>query len=84
MCFARRIVLGVFLGQKHIKLFQPIYYASKKFINAQCYYIVKEQEILAAIYSIEKFLAYWLGTNVLVQTNHASLQYLMEKIYAKI
>lgn len=84
MCVARGTALVVVLGQKCTKLSHQIYYASNILLKAPCNYIITEQEILAVIYSCDKFLAYLLGTKVLVHTDNQALQYLMANKYAKI
>ncbi|XP_075096260.1 uncharacterized protein LOC142174375 [Nicotiana tabacum] len=42
-----------------------------------------EQELLAIVYTFEKFRAYLLGSKVIVYTDHAALRYLMAKKDAK-
>ena len=42
-----------------------------------------KQELLAVVFSFEKFRFSLLGTKVIVHTNHSSLRYLMEKKYVK-
>ncbi|XP_049410598.1 uncharacterized protein LOC125873788 [Solanum stenotomum] len=79
MCDTRGMALGVVLGRKCNKLFHPIDCASKTLNAAQSNYIVIEQELLAVVYAFEKFRAYFLGTKVVVHTDHAALRYLMAK-----
>lgn len=38
-----------------------------------------EQELLAVVFSFEKFWSYLTGTKVVVHTDHVSLRYLMAK-----
>jgi len=83
MCDASGMALGVVLGQKPNKLFNPIYYASKTLNIAQQNYRVTEQELLAVVYAFEKFRKYLLGTKVVVHTDHATLRYLMVEKDAK-
>jgi len=64
-------------------LFHPVYYASKTLNVAQKNYIVTEQELLDVVYAFEKIRAYFLGTKVMVHTDHAAIRYLMTKKYAK-
>lgn len=40
---------------------------------------VTEQELFVMVYAFEKFHAYFLGTKVVVHTDHAALRYLMAK-----
>ena len=42
-----------------------------------------EQEILAVVFAFEKFFSYFLGTRVIVHTDHSALRYLMAKKDAK-
>ncbi|WMV33292.1 hypothetical protein MTR67_026677 [Solanum verrucosum] len=65
------------------QFFDPICYASKTLNCAQKNYTVTEQELLAVVYGFEIFRAYFLGTKVVVHTDHATLWYLMEKKEAK-
>lgn len=51
--------------------------------NAQKNYIVIEQELVVIVYAFEKFHAYFLGTKVIVHTNHIDLRYLMDNKEAK-
>ena len=74
MCDASGVALGAVLTQKRVKLFHPIYYASKALNGAQKNYTVTEQELLAVVYAFEKFCAYLLGTKVVVHTDHAALR----------
>ena len=42
-----------------------------------------EQELLAVVFSFEKFHSYLLGTSIIVHTDHSALRYLMAKKDAK-
>ena len=42
-----------------------------------------KQEILAVVFAFEKFCLYFLGTRVIVHTDHSPLRYLMAKKDAK-
>ncbi|XP_060182513.1 uncharacterized protein LOC132612209 [Lycium barbarum] len=75
--------MGAVLGQKHEKIFHPIYYAIKTLNGAQLIYTVIEQELLAIVFAFEKFRAYLLGTHVVVHNDHAALRYLMKNKDAK-
>ncbi|XP_015169224.1 uncharacterized protein [Solanum tuberosum] len=83
MCDASGTALGVVLGQKRNKLFHSIYYASKTLNGAQHNYTVTEQKILVLVYAFEKFRAYFLGTKVVIHTDHAALRYVMANKDAK-
>nr|GEV73547.1 DNA-directed DNA polymerase [Tanacetum cinerariifolium] len=54
MCDASDLAIGVVLGQRKTKHFQPIHYASKTMTEAQIYYTTTEKEMLAMVYAFEK------------------------------
>ncbi|GJT21948.1 reverse transcriptase domain-containing protein [Tanacetum coccineum] len=58
MCDASDYTVRVVLGQKKDKHFQPIYYASKMMNEAQENYTTTEKELLAVIFSFDKFRQY--------------------------
>ncbi|GJS75420.1 DNA-directed DNA polymerase [Tanacetum coccineum] len=47
MCDASDFVIGAVLGQRKMKHFQPIHYASKTMTEAQIHYTTTEKEMLA-------------------------------------
>ncbi|GJX27588.1 reverse transcriptase domain-containing protein [Tanacetum coccineum] len=55
MCDASDFAIGAVLGQRKMKHFQPIHYASKTMIEAQIHYTTTEKEMLAVVYAFEKF-----------------------------
>ena len=65
------------------KIFRAIYCANKTFIEAQENYSTIKKEILAMVFSSEKFRPYILGSHVIIHTDHAAIKYLMEKKEAK-
>ena len=83
MCDASDFAMGAVLGQKDEKVFKAIYYASKTFNEAQENYSTTEKEMLAIVFSCEKFRAYILGSHVVIHTDHAAIKYLMAKKEAK-
>ena len=83
MCDASDYALGVVLGQRKNKQFQPIYYASRTLNDPQQNYTTTEKELLAVVFAFEKFRSYLLLSKVIVYTDHAALKYLMEKKDAK-
>ena len=79
MCDASDYAMGAVLGQRTEKIFKAIYYASKAFNEAQENYSTIEKEMLAMVFSCEKFRPYILGSHVVIHTNHAAIKYLMAK-----
>ena len=65
----------VVLGQRKNKILHPIYYASKALNEAQKNYTVTEQELLAVVFSFDKFRSYLVGTRVIVHADHSALRY---------
>ena len=83
MCDANDYAMGAVLGQRKEKIFRAIYYANKTFNEAQETYSTTKKEMLAMVFSCEKFRPYILGSHVIIHTDHASIKYLMEKKDAK-
>ncbi|GJV15602.1 reverse transcriptase domain-containing protein [Tanacetum coccineum] len=79
MCDASDFVIGAVLGQRKIKHFQPIHYASKTMTEAQIHYTTTEKEMLAVVYAFEKFRPYLVLSKSIVYTDHSALKYLMNK-----
>ena len=77
-------LMGVVLGQRTKKIFRAIYYASKTFNEAHENYSTTEKEMLAMVFSCEKFRPYILGSRVIIHTEHATIKYLMAKKDAKL
>nr|GEW77452.1 DNA-directed DNA polymerase [Tanacetum cinerariifolium] len=83
MCDASDFAIGVVLGQRKMKHFQPIHYASKTMTEAQIYYTTTEKEMLAVVYAFEKFRPYLVLSKSIVYTDHSALKYLLNKQDAK-
>ena len=83
MCDASDLTMGAVLGQRKEKIFRAIYYASRSFNEAQENYSTTEKDMLAIVFSYEKFRPYILGSHVIVHTDHAAIKYLMSKREAK-
>ena len=79
MCNASDYEMGAVLGQRTENIFKAIYYASKTFNEAQENYSTTEKEMLAMVFSCEKFRPYILGSHVIIHTSHATIRYLMAK-----
>ncbi|GJV36718.1 reverse transcriptase domain-containing protein [Tanacetum coccineum] len=79
MCDASDFAVGVVLGQRKTKHFQPIHYASKTMTEAQAHYTTTEKELLAVVYAFEKFRPYLVLSKSIVYTDHSALKYLLAK-----
>ena len=79
MCNVSDYPMGALLGQRTEKIFRAINYGNKTFNEAQENYSTKEKEMLAMVFSCEKFKPYILGSHVIIHTDHAAIKYLMEK-----
>ena len=53
-------------------MFRAIYYANKTFNEAQENYSTTEKEMLAIVFSCEKFRPYILGSHIIIHTDHAA------------
>lgn len=83
MCDASDFVVGAMLDQWYNKVFHNSYYASRTLIDAQINYTTTEKELLAVVFTFDKFISYLVGTKVIVYTGHATNKYLSAKKYAK-
>ena len=79
MCDASNYTVSVVLGQKDGRASHVIYYASRILDSAQCNYLTMEKELLAIVFTLEKFRSYLLGAKVIVYYDHAALKYLLTK-----
>nr|GEZ38779.1 reverse transcriptase domain-containing protein [Tanacetum cinerariifolium] len=83
MCDTSDFAIGAVLGQRKMKHFQPIHYASKTMTEAQIHYTTTEKEMLAVVYAFEKFRAYLVLSKSIVYMDHSALKYLLNKQDAK-
>jgi len=83
MCDASNYALGVVLAQRIDKQPREIYYASKTLDVAQANYTTTEKELLAVVFTLEKFRSYLFGSLIVVFTDHATLKYLLKKAKSK-
>nr|GFA94983.1 hypothetical protein [Tanacetum cinerariifolium] len=83
MCDASDFTIGAVLGQRHEKHFWPIHYASKTLTDAESNYTTTEKEMLAVVYTFEKFWSYLIMNKCIVHTDHSALKYLFAKKDAK-
>nr|GEV30520.1 hypothetical protein [Tanacetum cinerariifolium] len=79
----RDFAVGAVLGQRIEGKFKPIYYASKILNNAQEHYTTIEKELLAVVFSFDKFHPYLVLSKTIVYTDHSALKYLFSKQDAK-
>ncbi|GKA69234.1 reverse transcriptase domain-containing protein [Tanacetum coccineum] len=83
MSDASDFVVGAVLGQQIDGKFKPIYYANKTLNNAKEHYTTTEKELLAVIFSFDKFCPYLILSKTIVYTDHSALKYLFSKQDAK-
>ena len=83
MCDANDYTMEAVLVKRTKKVFKAIYYASKTFHEAQENYTTTKREMLAMVFSCEKFRLYILGSHVIIHTSHAIIKSLMAKKDAK-
>ncbi|GJV67865.1 reverse transcriptase domain-containing protein [Tanacetum coccineum] len=83
MCDASDFAVGAVLGQQIDGKFKPIYYARKTLNNAQEHYTTTEKELLAIVFSFDKFRQYLVLSKTMVYTDHSALKYLFSKEDAK-
>ena len=84
MCDASDYAIGAVLRQKRERIFQVIHYASGSLNDAQLNYATTEKELLAIVFSFDKFRPYLIGNRVIVHTDHSTIKYLMTKKDAKL
>ena len=84
MCDASDHAIGAVLGQKKKNKLHVIYYTSRTLNDAQLNYATTEKEMLAVIFSFDKFRSYLFGSKVIVYTDHVALKYLLNKKDSKL
>ena len=83
MCNASDYAVGAVLGQRKNKVFHTIYYASRTMIEADVNYTTSEKELLAVIFSLDKFRPYLTLNKIVVYIDHAAIRHLINKKDAK-
>ena len=76
---ASNTTLGAMLGQKENNITHAIYFISKNLTPSELNYTVTEKELLAMVYSINKFQHYITGYETFIYTDHSSIKLLMNK-----
>nr|GEZ11759.1 reverse transcriptase domain-containing protein [Tanacetum cinerariifolium] len=71
--------IGVVLGKCQNKDFRPIHYASRTMTEAESNYTTTEKEMLAVVYSFEKFRSYLIMNKSIMYTDHSAFKYLFAK-----
>nr|GFB87065.1 retrovirus-related Pol polyprotein from transposon 17.6 [Tanacetum cinerariifolium] len=79
MCDASDYAVGAVLGQRIEKHFRPVHYASKTMNQAEANYTTTKKEMLAVVYTFEKFRSYLIMNKSIVYTDHSALKYLFSK-----
>lgn len=79
MCDASDFAVGAVLGQRKDKNLHVVYYASKTLDDAQSNYTTTKKELLAVVYAFDKFRPYLVGSKTVVYTDHAAINYLLNK-----
>ncbi|GJU81294.1 DNA-directed DNA polymerase [Tanacetum coccineum] len=64
---ASNFTVGAIFGQRIDRKFKPIYYASKSLNNAQEYYTTTEKELLAVVFSFDKFCPYLVLSKTIIK-----------------
>lgn len=82
-CDASDYAISVVLGQQKDKSLHVTYYASKTLDVAQLNYATTEKELLAVVFTIDKFCSYLVGAKIIIYTDHATIRYLLRKKDAK-
>lgn len=82
MCDESDYAIDIVLGRLN-KVFLTIYDSSKTHSGNQKNYTTVEKEMLFVVYALKKLKSYLIGIKVIVHTDHAALNYLLEKKVAK-
>ncbi|RDX85656.1 Retrovirus-related Pol polyprotein from transposon 17.6, partial [Mucuna pruriens] len=85
ICDTSNSILGAILGQKTRagKQAHVIVYVSRTMDPAELNYITTKKELLAIVFTLDKFRSYLLGSRIIVFSDHAALKFLLKKLDAK-
>ena len=80
-CDASDFALGSILGQEdQDQQVHLVYYYSRQFQSSELNYSTTDKEYLAVVASVKKFRPYILGKKVLVNTDHAAIRWIINKV----
>jgi hypothetical protein len=68
--------VGVVLGQRVDKLPYVIYHKSRTLNDTKLNYSTTMKELLAVVFTINKFRSYLLGSKVIIYSDHVASKYL--------
>ena len=83
MCDASDLAIGAVLGQSEEGKLYVVYYANKTLNKEQRNYTTTEKELLAIVYTLDRFREYLVGSDIIIFTDHSALKYLLTKQKAK-
>ena len=83
MCDASDLDVGAVLRQRVEGKPYVVYYARKTLNEAQRNYTTTEKELLAVVYTLDKFRSYLIGSDIVIFTDHSALKYLLTKQNSK-
>lgn len=81
---ASTVAIGAALQQTEYRIMKPISFASKTLTETESKWSTREQEALAIIWALQKFRRYLIGRPFVVQTDHSSLQWLLDAKQPKL
>ena len=77
---ASGVALGAILAQPDGEIDFPIYFASRRFSDAEKAYTTTEREALGMVFSVQKFCHYLLGNFFVFYVDHQALLHLINKV----
>jgi len=83
MCDASDFAIRVVLSQRVGRFPHVIAYASRTLDTTQLNYTTIEKQLLAIVFTLDRFRSYVIGSKIIVFTDHAALKYLLKKENAK-
>ena len=78
MCDTNDCTIRAVLVQHHDKIFRAIHYARRTLNETQENHTTTEKEMLAIVYSYDKFRQYIIGSIMIVHMDHVTIQNLMQ------